>query len=159
MASIVERITDDLVAALAAITVANGYDFDVAAVEQERSVQVVSDRFPFIEVSGPTAEVTRETTTQGDKHELSYEIAFLDAVSDLDIGTEAPYPKQVASVASALQRAIMADHTRGGLAAMTRVLEYGPQRVYDEQAGALNLVIMAVMVETYIDMFDPDKLA
>lgn len=155
MAIIQELITDNIVAALETITVANGYTWTVGAVEQERSVLIVNNRYPFIEVAGPMADVNTGHIANGsDEHTLEYVITYLNKLDDSDVLNDEPLTKQVASVYGAIHKAIMTDHTRGGYAVMTRLKDYGYSNFSDEQEGEHFDVFMVFEVQTFIDSFD-----
>jgi hypothetical protein len=155
--SIPEQITDDIVSALEAISNPD-YGFTPGAVEQERSHLIVNGRYPFIEVAGSSATVEAGTYTQGDDHGIEYVITYLDILNDTDIDNDDPLPKQVASVVRDLHKALMVDHTRGGLAIMIRLREYGYTN-YTADGGEHFEVYMIIEVQTIIDTFDMNNLA
>lgn len=155
--SIPELITDNIVSTFAAMTVVGGYDFAPAAVEQERSVQIVNGRYPFVEISGPSATVDFGSHTQGDIHRLRYLLTHLDKLDDTDIDNDDPLPKQVASVIANYHKAMMVDHTRGGYAHRTQLMEYDYES-YASDEGPHFEVYMIFEVETILDIFDMTKL-
>jgi len=157
MISKTELITDDIVSTLAAMTVAGGYDFAPGAVEQERSVLIVNDRYPFIEVAGPSGSVEQGVHTQGDEHTIEYVVTYLDKLDDTDVDNDEPLPKQVASVIANIHKALMADHTRDSLAVMTTLKEYDYTN-YTADSGPHFEIWMVWEVRAILDSFDMTKL-
>lgn len=155
--SIPERITDNIQSTLQGVTEANGYDITVAAVEQERIIQQIDGRYPFVEIVGPLADVDNDST-QADEHSLEYTVTYYDEYVDMNPDTQEAAPKQAASVVSNLHRALMVDHTRGGLAVMTRLSEYGYANYVDERQMPVFVVYMTIRVQTLIDTFNMKSL-
>jgi hypothetical protein len=153
MITIASLITDNIIAALKAMTVVGGYDFAPGAVEQERSEQIIAGRYPFIEVAGPTGVIDFAAHSQGDIHTLSYTITYCDKLNDTNISTDDPLPKQIASVVGNLHKAIMVDHTRGGYAIKTMPRDYGYVS-YQTDQGEHFEVYINIDVETLINTFN-----
>jgi len=153
MESITEKITDNIVSSLEAMSTDNDYDFTPGAVEQERSVQIIGDRYPFIEVAGPEGVVEPMKDTECDEHTLSYVITFVDKLNDTNYATDKPLTKQAASVVCNIHKALMADYTRGGYAIMTWLRGYGYTN-YTADTGEHFEVYVLIEVQAHIDSFD-----
>jgi len=159
MADIIQKkITDNIVAALQNITTGNGYTFTAGAVEQERSVLIVNGRFPFVEVAGPIGSVDTGNQTQGDQHMLEYTITYLDKLNDTDVDNDDPLPEQVANVYGDIHKAMMVDHTRGGNAVMTRLVDYSYTNYTVEDSGEHFEVYMVFEIQSFIDSFDMTQI-
>lgn len=152
MQSITEKITDNIESALKQITLPE-YDFTPGAVEQERVVTDKNNRFPYVEISGPSAEVQAYRHTRGDLHKLQYVVSYQDDISDYTLESP-PLPKQTASVVANLHRAIMADPTRGKNATITRLLDYGHTVYPDENNVPIFEVYAVFEVEAILNSFD-----
>jgi len=157
MTSITSTITENIVTALKAMTLIGGYDFVPGAVEQERSEQIIANRYPFIEVAGPSGSVDVGAHSMGDMHTISYTITYCNKLNDTNIATDDPLSKQVASVVANLHKALMIDPTRGKNAIMTRMKEYGYVN-YQTDTGEHFEVYLNIEVEAIIDSFDMAKL-
>ena len=155
METVTEKITNNIESTLAAISLPD-YDFTPGAVEQERVVTDINQRFPFIEISGPEGQVATKTT-RGALHTLEYVITYVDDITDSRLSSD-PLQKQTASVVGNLHKALMTDYTRGGLAQMTRLKNYGGSSYPDENECETFEVWMVVEVDALIDMFDMSKL-
>jgi hypothetical protein len=152
LTSITDSITDNVIDALELIDDEDGYDFTPGVVELERSIMIVNDRYPYISVSGPAANVEFAAATRTDIHTLSYIVSYIDLIDDTDTDDD-PLPKQAANVVANIHKAMMTDHTRGGKAITTRLREYGYIN-YDSDTGVHFEVYAAYEVEAHIDTFD-----
>lgn len=152
MQSIQEKITNDIETTLAAIATPD-YDFTPGGVEQERVVSDINDRYPFVEITGPDADVQFGKHTRGDLHKLEYVITYTDDISDNDVNSD-PLPKRTSSVVANLHKALMVDYARSGNAIMTRPLNYGHSIYLDENNTPKFEVFLVIEVEAMIDTFD-----
>lgn len=153
LTSITSLITSNIVTALGLIKTSSGYDFTPAAIEQERSLMVIDERYPFIEVSGPSVNVNTFEYTKGDEHILTYVISYRDRIDDTNFETDKPLPEQTANVIANIHKALMVDHTRGGYAITTRIKEYGYIN-YMSDTGENFEVFMSIEVQALIDSFN-----
>ncbi len=120
MASKRESVLDNVVAAIAAITTAGGYNFNVgeAKLGLKHFEQTPGDKFPAAYVSGADEE-RGNTTNLGFKSEVSVSIIAYVRVDDA-ADTEL-LERYVSRWIEDITKAVMADPTRGGYATFTEI--------------------------------------
>lgn len=151
--SIGRRIDQNVVATLAAITVANGYQTDVLAV-LEGLITPDGQPTPFLCVHRPEPETYEELAYPLITRMRTYRIfGCVQAQEGAGHGREAEIEKLLAD----LEKALLADRTRGGLAVDTRLLSN--QVWTDEPGEPWNEVQLAVRVHYRTKRGDPFTVA
>jgi hypothetical protein len=123
--SIYALITANIKTVLATITTANGYNTNVAIVEQERSFLNINNRFPYVLLLENEPSPNEEYDQFRDD-EFSYLIWYLDDADDAvtgtalsDVNTEFTYKNR--NVPADIAKALKLDPTRGGYAQNTQI--------------------------------------
>jgi hypothetical protein len=152
--AIAASISRDLVTTAATITTANGYNTNVATAEMERQIERNNGRLPMIEVCGPAVNITATKHSGGDMYELEYALVYKANLNDDDL-TGSPVTVQTENVAADIIKAIMADHTRGSHAIITRPTDYF--HTLDTTGPGMNMftVVVTFIVETLVDYKNP----
>jgi len=156
--SITSLITANLITDILKITTANGYNTNIAYCEQERLTERFNNRYPIVELAGPSIDVIQdESYTQGYKYILEYTAIYRDTLDDSKT-SDNPVTYQARNVESDIIKGIMADHARGGYAIIT----YPTESYYALDFGPNNepifTVVLTFKVETFVKWNDPYTL-
>jgi hypothetical protein len=151
-------ITADVKAALRAITTANGYHYDVAAVEEARRFLQIGGRWDFILLLEDEPLMDDWLTI----HTLRYAVWFFPAYNDELVGVAATdldseIGRHVRNAPADIARALEVDQTRGGRASKTEVVP-GEGNCYVDQDTVLFGCWCRADVHTQIDATDPYQL-
>ena len=145
---IVARITANRKAALRAISVANGYRFTPAAVEEPRLVRNADGQYPYMEIT--KAPITPETENNYSEHtSIQYLVTYEDVYND-DAATDDEIVYYFRNVNAEIIRAWMADRTCGDLAQFTKTVWYDDAVVDHVYRSAI-----VFEVESLIDSSNP----
>lgn len=152
--SIHAQITANLKTALAALTAANGYSFTVAAVEEVRLTESPNARYPFVLIDRGAVSIDDNAELNNAMNcTLPYSVILVDTGNDENetANGEISYSKR--NYVSDIIKAIMTDHTRGGLAETTMIKTFG-DGVYSG-AGASYICFVEIEVRALIDVLNP----
>lgn len=151
--SVVDRITRNLVASLNGITLNYGNSDKVLYAEQQRMFFDPQSQ-PYLEVCGPWENVISGGGARNriDNTTIMYRLCFSDYVADANKNDE-EITKVYGSVLAQIQRAIMIDITRGGLALITRKTGEG-YLLLDDPAPDI-VMYLDIEVHAFIDSDDP----
>jgi hypothetical protein len=150
--SIVAHITRNRKAALAAISVAAGYLFTPAVVEEPRITRNPNGRYPYMEIIKAPIEPGTENNVS-EHTSIHYLVTYEDEYND-DDATDEEILLHFRNVTTDIIRGWMVDRTCGGLA------QYTMSTWYDDAVmaeGGLNIYRAAVVfeVEALIDSSNP----
>jgi hypothetical protein len=114
--------------------------------EMQRSVTVIDDRYPFVEILGPSVEVLTRDNLSMDCN-LHYRIEFTDIVKDkyLKASLADPASKQIRNLHADLMKLLFVDLTRGGNALMTEITGWGHYFAGDPASPELVLYLDIVV--------------
>lgn len=167
--SIQAQITKNIKACLKGITVANGFNYDVAMVEESRKLLDISDRWPYILLLENEPEKDDEGLVI---RELSYVVWFFSKQDDRvisdpadaskDVDTEIAYYNRnaIPDITKALNADIYrgyVDGTANARAEITEVLP-GTHDLYVDETMVMFGTWCAVRVVTNIDATNPYQL-
>ena len=152
------QITANIKTALETITVANGYRYNVGAVEEARRFLRINNRWPFILILKNAPQLNEYLVLDI----LEYVIWWFPmqddrlvgnpADSSLDLNTEVTYHQRNAP--ADIAKALSVDVSRGNLATMTEVTP-GDHEVYVDEANILFGTWTMVRITTNIDATNP----
>ena len=149
---IVAQITANRKAALAAMTVAGGYSFTPKKVEEQRIVRNVNGNYPYIEIA--KAPIAPETENNVSEHtKIMYMVMYEDQYNDDDASIP-EIVKHFCNVTADLIKAWMVDRTCGGLAEMTKTIDYDEGVVTENGLNFFRAYVI-FEVETLIDSSNP----
>lgn len=156
--SILEQITDNIKSSLEAITIAGGYSFEPAVVEYQRMQTSFNGQLPYIEIISPNSVVEAQAylgsaNSTADMETIEYIIYVFFNYDDRK-STQTPITKQYINAVVDLKKALMQDHTRGGLATNTLISEYGFV-MEESNNGADWAAVLSFQVQAFIDSDDP----
>ena len=130
------------------------YNTIIPYCEQERLTERNNNKYPRVELAGPSVEIDNAADTQGYKYTLEYTAIYKAQLDDSN-STDDAVTYQARNVASDIIKGWMDDHTCGGNAVITYptesyyTLDFGPN---DEP---LFSVVVVFKVETYLVWDNP----
>jgi hypothetical protein len=161
------QITADIKSTLAGITIAGGYHYDVAIVEEQRKLLEINDRWPFVLILENEPITDRENLLIAG---LVYTVWFFHSADDrcvgvvaTDLNSEGAYLARNAM--ADIMKVLAVDTTRGIVtgtvadrrAELTRVIPGYPDMYLDGDQMLFG-VFVTVEVTCNIDMTDPFQL-
>jgi len=151
--SIIALISANRVTDILKVTTANGYSTNILYCEQERLTERGNNKYPRVELAGPSIDV-ENSTTEGYKYTLEYVAIYQDRLDD-SLTTDNPVTYQARNVSSDIIKGWMDDHTCGGYAMIT----YPTETYYTLDLGPngepIFSVIVTFKVETFLKWDDP----
>ncbi len=128
----------------------------VGAVEFERLYLEINGRYPFVEISGPYAGIEQQTY-QIDDTMLEYTIKYFTNKNDENQIVGGELPILTKNVASEMQKLLMKDAQRLGLASNTSVVDKGHAFEVISDRGEF-YVYLVLNVHALLNSKDPYKL-
>jgi hypothetical protein len=153
-------ITANIKSALADISTAGGYNYDVNAVEEMRTVLEIDGREPFVLITEQEPQID---SRKQEVSELEYIVWFfpehddeLTGVPAIDENSELGH--YCRNVPADINKALQVEPYRGGYARRTEVVPIGLDIFVGTGMVSLDGYSVQVTVKTSIDMTDPYKL-
>ena len=147
--SIVSQITQNLKDRLESLSTYGG----TPTVELSRCFLNINDRYPYIEIMGPTVEVETQTHQVADS-KLEYVLKYTVNGNDENETENGEMTYLTRNVAADIIKHIMNDISRGGLAQNTEATDYGADfEIVDE--GIDYFVYVVIEIQALIDATDP----
>ncbi len=151
----ISLITQNLVSSTAAITTVNGYNTNVLFCEQERVSERMNDRYPMVIVCGPAGSINpQDESTSALIHELEYTLVYFEKINDDNLAEE-PATQKTDNVVADLIKGVMADHTRGGNAIITRPTDYYYTIDFTSDGMPVFTIVLTIKVQTLLQWNDP----
>jgi len=146
----VARITQNIKNRLKTLITYGG----VPTVELERLILNINDRYPFVELCGPWADVEVHTKDLAETN-LTYQINYYNAINDESQteNTEITYITRL--VTADIIKHIMNDQSRGGLAQRVTITDYGYTSQVTENDTVEFLVYVIFEVQSLIRTNNP----
>jgi len=148
---ILAQLTANRKAALKLLTIANGYSFTYGAVEEKRTILNINGRYPYIQLL--KSVVVENELNDLDHIKVMYAVLYEDVYNDESTsGDEIIY--HFRNVNADIVKAWMVDRTCGGLASLTKVVDFDDD-VIDENGSTFYRSYVIFEVETHIDSNNP----
>jgi hypothetical protein len=147
------QITANLKTALRAITIANGYSWTPGAVEEPRLNLSINNRYPYVLLTKTNAPSETENN-QSTEEKIRYLITLIDVGNDEDQTQDGELTYTNRNKKADIIKAVMVDHTRGGLAETTRVIDKD-DGVAKDNDGAFYYAYVEIEVQALIDSVNP----
>lgn len=157
--TILAKITNNIEETLKLISTDKGYTFTPSAVEQQRIHLTIKNRYPFIEIIGPTTSISPRKKVFGGRSSDLYDIEYLIIVytntTDSDVDTEEPVTKRTQDLFSDIQVALQEDTTRGGNAMQTDMLSFSSVIEEGDNGPEFMATAIDISIKAFIDTNDP----
>jgi len=147
---IVSAITQNLKDRLETLSTYGG----TPVVELERLVLNINNRYPYMEICGPIAEVEQYTRDVADT-KLTYQVNYYHTINDESEveNTEVTYLTR--NVVADIIRHIMNDQSRGGRAQKTKPVSYGYSMQVSQNNTIEFVVYVIIEITALIDSANP----
>jgi hypothetical protein len=123
--------------------------------ERQRTKRQVKDRYPFVEIIGPTGE-PKESDIHRTNVTLHYLIELRECrIDDSETDGSSRYTQAeiMQNISAEIQRLVMEDYSRGGNATYTRWGDFGDYIDYDN--GEELVIYQVVEVDTQVVTVNP----